>query len=226
MDRNLTNPGSLPSLSNSPLDVACDDAGLGFANPVVDAQRVFRCVLAALSRPGLVGPIATALNPPAPLSPGITAVLLALADFETTVWLDQPLSDAPAVAEFLRFHTSARITTDPAVATFAAISDPASMPALSCFAQGTPEYPDRSTTLIIQSSQLVGAGATFTGPGIDGSITFAPVPMPADFLTQLETNRGQFPMGVDLVFVTADRIAALPRSARQSTHETMVPSCT
>ena len=88
------------------------------------------------------------------------------------------------------------------------------MPPLKVFAQGTPDYPDRSTTLLVQVDRLDGFGHTFEGPGINGRITFSAEPALPDFTRQLGENRAAFPCGVDLIFVTATTIAALPRSVR------------
>ena len=97
----------------------------GFADPVLDAQRVFRGVMEALARPGSLQPLADLPEVPAPLTPELAAIALALADADAPLWLDAPLAGAPAVAEFLRFHTGAPIVKDPAEAAFALVADPA-----------------------------------------------------------------------------------------------------
>ena len=74
----------------------------GFADPVLDAQRVFRGVMEALARPGSLQPLADLPEVPAPLTPELAAIALALADADAPLWLDAPLAGAPAVAEFLR----------------------------------------------------------------------------------------------------------------------------
>ena len=121
----------------------------GFADPVLDAQRVFRGVMEALARPGSLKPHADLPEVPAPLTPELAAIALALADADAPLWLDAPLAGAPAVAEFLRFHTGAPIVKDPAEAAFALVADPARCPPHESFAQGTPDYPDASTTLVL-----------------------------------------------------------------------------
>lgn len=167
----------------------------------------------AMARPGIVTPLATTLAPPPPLAPAAGAMALALLDYETRVWLD-PMLAASDVASWLRFHAGAPVTADPADAAFAFVSDPAAMPALDEFAQGSPEYPDRSTTLVLQVERFAGAPVTLAGPGIAKTQAFAAAPLPDDFVAQLAANRARFPRGVDLVFVTADAIAGLPRSTR------------
>ena len=47
---------------------------------IFDAQGVFRAVMDALARPGTIQPVATRLAPPAPLTPELAAVALALAE--------------------------------------------------------------------------------------------------------------------------------------------------
>jgi alpha-D-ribose 1-methylphosphonate 5-triphosphate synthase subunit PhnH len=187
----------------------------GFADPVHDAQGVFRAVMDALARPGTIQPLATDLAPPGPLTPELAAVALALADADAPLWLDAALAKNPAVADFLRFHTGARITADPAEAAFALVSDPAACPDLGTFAQGTPAYPDRSATLVLAVSDLSDrAGWRLDGPGIKGSARLSAAPLPADMPDRLARNHAGFPQGVDLILAAPNRLAALPRSTR------------
>jgi alpha-D-ribose 1-methylphosphonate 5-triphosphate synthase subunit PhnH len=186
----------------------------GFINPVFDSQRVFRAVLEATSRPGRLAALQPRVTAPSPLLATAAEILLALADYETSIWLDGDLARTVDTASYLRFNTGAKITADPAQATFAVICDVASMPCFTAFAQGTPEYPDRSTTLIVQVERLTGLSNVFEGPGIDGRIAFAAEPSPPDLVRQLAGNRATYPCGVDLIFAAATTIAALPRSVR------------
>lgn len=187
----------------------------GFADPVHDAQGVFRAVMDALARPGTIRALATGLEPPAPLTLELAGIALALADADAALWLDEGLVRNPAVAEFLRFHTGARIVEDPAEAAFALISDPAACPEFGVFAQGTPAYPDRSATLVLAVSDLSDReGWRLDGPGIRESARLAASPLPADSLGRLARNHAGFPQGVDLILAAPGRLAALPRSTR------------
>jgi alpha-D-ribose 1-methylphosphonate 5-triphosphate synthase subunit PhnH len=185
-----------------------------FRDAVRDSQSVFRLVMRAMASPGRILHLEARLASPAPLLAPAAALLLTLCDFETTVWLDPPLADRADVADFLRFHTGARLVTSAADATFAVIADPARMPALATFAQGTPDYPDRSATLIVQVDTLVTDGWTLEGPGIRKTARLSAAPLPTDFIAQLRANRASFPCGVDIVFATPTSLAALPRSVR------------
>lgn len=186
-----------------------------FADPVIDAQAAFRTVMDAMARPGTVMPMACDLSPPSPFSPAAAAVALALLDFETPFWLDRPLAGSPGVTQWLSFHTGAPQVEDPGEAAFAFLADPTNSPPFERFALGSMEYPDRSTTVVMQVDGVSGlASMRLTGPGIAGSRDFSVAPLPHDFLHEIAKNRAGFPRGVDLVFVTADAIAALPRSTR------------
>lgn len=182
-----------------------------FADPPQESQAVFRAAMEAMARPGRLLSCRPALVPPAPLSPVAAALALTLCDFETTLWLDPPLAAQPAVAGFLTFHTGARLVSEPALAQFALVADPSALPSFAAFAQGSPEFPDRSTTLILQVRGFDEA-FRFEGPGIDGRIGFGPVPCPDGFADGLGANRALFPQGVDLIFAGPDAVAALPRS--------------
>jgi alpha-D-ribose 1-methylphosphonate 5-triphosphate synthase subunit PhnH len=186
-----------------------------FADPVLDAQVTFRTVMDAMARPGRIRPLVSDLSPPAPLSPAAAAIALTLLDYEASFWLDAPLARAPEVANWLHFHTGAPRADAPDEAAFAFSADPASAPALEAFALGSMEYPDRSTTLVLQLDSISDAALMrLSGPGIEGECKFAAAPLPDDFIGQAERNRACFPRGIDLILVSADKIVALPRSTR------------
>jgi alpha-D-ribose 1-methylphosphonate 5-triphosphate synthase subunit PhnH len=183
-----------------------------FAEPVLAAQATFRAVMDAMARPGSVQRLA-GVSAPAPLSPTAAAIALTLVDYETPFWLDAPLAGAPEVARFISFHTGARLTAEPAEAAFAFVAAPAAMAPFAAFAQGSAEYPDRSTTLVLQVAHLAeGEGMILRGPGIAGTRRLDTSPLPADFLDQFAENRAQFPRGVDILLAANDAVAGLPRS--------------
>jgi alpha-D-ribose 1-methylphosphonate 5-triphosphate synthase subunit PhnH len=183
----------------------------GFNAPVLAAQRVFRTLLTALSEPGRVLPLAPCCTPPEPLDPAAAALVLALADGDTPLWLDPTL---PGAADFLRFHTGAPIVTAPGDALLL-VAREASRPPLVALEAGTAEYPDRSATLILAVSALgEGEGWRLSGPGIPGTRRCAVAGINARFAGEWQANHGRFPLGVDVVFTARDRVVGLPRSTR------------
>ena len=167
-----------------------------FPAPVLANQAVFRALMDALARPGTVKPLVPAAAAPSPLTAAAAAVALAMLDYETPVWLDAPLAQSPQVADWIRLHAGARVTSDPRQAAFAFIADAVHAPAFDSFSLGTPEYPDRSAT----------------GPGIQDVRSFSAQPLPSDFHARLAANRTLFPRGIDLILVSPNAVAALPRS--------------
>ncbi len=185
-----------------------------FRDPARDSQGVFRSIMNALAKPAFALPLACDVVPPKGLSPAAAAVLLTLADFETTFWLDERAWEQPDLGAYLRFHTGAKQVVAPAAAGFAVITDASRMPRLAGFAQGSHEYPDRSTTLIVEVPQLLDRGWSCAGPGIDGARTFGVAGLPPDFAAQWADNVAVFPLGVDIVLVSGRQIAGLPRTTR------------
>lgn len=184
-----------------------------FADPVLDAQAAFRAAMDAMARPGRVVPFDYSLMPPRPLSAGAAAIALTLADYETPIWLDAPLAATDAVSDWLRFHTGAPITGDPARAAFALISDAGSLPDFAEFSSGEQDYPDRSATLIVQvESVSAGVSLNLSGPGIERTQSLRMGPLPADFADRAAGNRRLFPRGVDLLFVSGHAVVGIPRS--------------
>ncbi|MDX8539587.1 phosphonate C-P lyase system protein PhnH [Mesorhizobium abyssinicae] len=192
----------------------------GFADPVFNAQTVFRAVMDAMARPGSVQPLPGLARPPAPLSVTSGAVALTLCDNDTPLWLDPALQAEASVRSWLGFHTGAPLANTPADAHFAIIARPAEMMALDGFSQGTQEYPDRSTTLILVVSGLAsGVPLLLEGPGIEKMAMLAPAEMPRHFIEQWKQNSQRFPRGVDIILAAPDGVACLPRTTRIKTME-------
>lgn len=184
----------------------------GFADLARDSQRVFRAVMNAMARPGSIVDIDAGLTPPEPLTAGAAALALALFDFETPLWLDAAMSNE-AARDYLRFHTGAPIVAAPERAAFALLASPLGLPDLNSFSLGSLEYPDRSTTLIVQVRDLATDGSwRLSGPGVDGEAPFETAPLPRDFIARRAALRPLFPRGVDFIFVANGRAAALPRT--------------
>ncbi len=185
----------------------------GFATPVLSAQKTFRAVLNALARPGSIQSITDRVSPPPPLSPEAAAVALTLCDHDTPLWLDADLRSADAVLAWLRFHCGSPVVDDPGSAAFALVSTPTELLPFDHFNLGQPDYPDRSTTIVLQLDSLrSGPELLLQGPGIRGRQSLRASPLPQDIRTRLIANRELFPRGVDLILVADQEVAALPRS--------------
>jgi alpha-D-ribose 1-methylphosphonate 5-triphosphate synthase subunit PhnH len=187
----------------------------GFADKVLSAQTTFRSVMDAMARPGSVHCIASASGTPPGVMRGTAAIALTLFDHDTPLWLDPRMSEAPEVEKWLKFHTSAPIVSDPSICSFALIGNAAELPALDRFSFGTNEYPDRSTTLILQVESLrEGLAFELSGPGIEGTTVLQARIEPLDLFAQLAINAKLFPRGIDVVLVADDAIVAIPRTTR------------
>lgn len=183
----------------------------GFSDPVFEAQAVFRALMDAVARPGTVHTLPSGVAPPAPLGPGSGAIAVSMCDPDTPVWLGDG-TDSENVRAWLSFQCGAPLAPGPERSAFA-FATGESMPDLAAFASGTQDYPDRSTTLVVEVAALEGGGALkLEGPGIDGQRRITPRGLPAAFVVQRAANRSLFPRGVDVVLVAGLRMMALPRS--------------
>ncbi|MEB3357955.1 MAG: phosphonate C-P lyase system protein PhnH [Synechococcales bacterium] len=196
----------------------------GFCDPVHDAQTTFRALLDSMAHPGRVYPIPPVPEVPTGLLPTCGAACLTLLDLETSVWL-QPHQSA-AVRQWLLFHTGCTFVTDSEVADFAIVDVP-HIPDLTQFNWGTAADPETSTTLLIQipdASLSVERGdrpISLTGPGIDGTTTFAAdlvsahgSPLPARFWRDWSTNHYAYPLGIDVFLFDQRSVVGLPRTAQ------------
>lgn len=177
----------------------------GFTDAPRDAAYAFRALMGVMARPGTIVPVSGA-RPPAPISVAAGTVLLTLCDTETPLYLAGSL-DTPAVREWVAFHTGAPLI-GPSHAMFALGRWQDLLP-LDAYPAGTPEYPDRSTTLIVECDTLAPHGTALSGPGIRDRAGLS-LPDPE----ALARNHRRFPLGLDFYFTAGDRVAALPRSTR------------
>ncbi|MEM8851565.1 MAG: phosphonate C-P lyase system protein PhnH [Pseudomonadota bacterium] len=172
-----------------------------FADHPTQSAVAFRTLMQAMARPGTIHDISAPA--PAGFSPATAATLLVLADPTTPVWMPP----GPA-RDWLIFHTGAPVTDTRADATFA--TGPwSTLTPLADWPIGTPDYPDRSATLIVEVPTLAGPGPRLTGPGIESKTT-----LPLPDAQALAANAALYPQGVDLILTCGTQIAALPRSTR------------
>jgi alpha-D-ribose 1-methylphosphonate 5-triphosphate synthase subunit PhnH len=177
----------------------------GFENTPHQSSTAFRSIMNAMARPGAIEFLSGA-EPPEGLSLAASTLLLTLCDPETPVYLAGVL-DCENIRDWLVFHTGAPLV-GANQALFAVGTWDALMPIIQ-FSIGTAQYPDRSTSLIVECSSLVNKGPNLTGPGIKDSIQLNLPDTEA-----LKMNAALFPLGCDFYFTSDSQIAALPRTTQ------------
>ncbi len=178
----------------------------GFTDAPIDAAHAFRAIMSAMARPGEIFSVSGA-TPPAPLSVAAGVVVLTLCDPETPVFLGAR-HDNHDLRDWITFHTGAPFAP-PDKAVFAiGLWDDLPLPA---FRIGQPDYPDRSATLIVEVPELDNTGAVLRGPGIKDHAQLS-LPEKQTF----QDNARSFPLGLDFIFTTGSRLAAMPRTTRVS----------
>ena len=182
----------------------------GFAIPALSAQRVFRTVLSALAEPGRILALDPSCVPPRAVDPAAAAIILALCDADTPLWLSPAIAQA---ADFFRFHAGAPIVSAASDALFL-LAPSLERPSLATLRAGTPDYPDHSATMILAVDRLCDHGWRLSGPGIADTREFLPQPLDDGFAAEWQHNHAAYPLGIDVIFVARDRVAALPRSTR------------
>lgn len=196
----------------------------GFDDAVQDGQKVFRKVLTAMSEPGRIQTLDLTETGAGLLTQSSWQLALTLFDGDTRIWLSPTLVDDEAVVSNLRFHCQCPMVSEPSEADFVlALAD--ELPVLKAFNWGCSEYPDQSTTLVVQIDGSIGnnpaADSTgckwlLTGPGIETERGLMIDGLTEEFCQDLINSRQRFPLGVDCVFCADDQLAALPRSTEIS----------
>lgn len=164
-------------------------------------QTVYRHLLRAFSFPGRTEKLGDGC--------ALTQVLATLVDHEV------PLADPHnLVGELTRQRLQACITA-PEHAQFI-VADGSTPPTWEP-RQGSLESPEQGATILLQVSSL-GEGPQWSleGPGIETRVSLAIGGLDAVWMTRRTAWNAAFPMGVDLILIDAERIAALPRTTAMS----------
>jgi alpha-D-ribose 1-methylphosphonate 5-triphosphate synthase subunit PhnH len=184
----------------------------GFVNPILDSQAAFRSIMDAAASPGTLVEVGRSLPSFEGVDPAALCFLMALCDQATPVWLGGD-HDQSALLRYLAFHTGAPLAKRPVDAAFALIAEPAQLPPLVTFSAGEQEYPERSTTVLIQLPSLTaGPPVHIEGPGIQGKATVRPAGLDPAFWPAFAANRDLYPCGVDVILTSGSELLALPRS--------------
>ncbi len=196
----------------SGLGIDATDLKPGLGDPVHDAQAIFRGLLDAMAHPGKAVRLTRSVEAPQPLDPATAAAALTLIDNDTPLWIDW-IADTPPLRAYMKFHCGCPFEQRSQMAAFALVTDPANMPRLALFAQGTEQYPDRSATVLLQLPDLDGGTAVrLKGPGIRDSAVIRPAGLPDGFWNDWRLNAAQFPLGVDIFLTCRQSVIGLPRS--------------
>ncbi|MGR5287691.1 phosphonate C-P lyase system protein PhnH [Vibrio maritimus] len=197
-----------------------------FKDAVHDSQQCFRLLLKAMSEPGEI----VALD----MSKGFgsmhkaaTQTLLSLSDNATPIWLSESYRKDAAILENIRFHCGSPVTEIQSSASFAVIAeqDLADFDwSKATFSLGCEEYPDQSTTVIVELGSLAngtvenpsksGITLTLSGPGIESqsALHIGVVSQEFQHFLQERQELVAFPLGIDLILVCDEIIACLPRT--------------
>lgn len=177
----------------------------GFTDAPVEAAQSFRKIMNVMARPGIIEELCVAV-PPAPLSTAAGSLLLTLCDAQTPIYLAGKFDNA-AIKQWITFHCNSPFSD--AENSMFALGAWEDLQPLHDFPIGTPEYPDRSATLIVEMEDLTAGGAELSGPGIKDTHQLS---LPE--VTAFQKNAMLFPLGLDFYFTSGEKIAALPRTTK------------
>ena len=197
-----------------------------FKDAVHDSQQCFRLLLKAMSEPGEIVTLEMSEGFGA-MHKAATQTLLSLSDNATPIWLSESHLKDAAIRENIRFHCGSPVTERQNSASFAVIAeqDLADFDWNNAtFSLGCEEYPDQSTTVIVELGGLTngsdanpskgGLTLTLSGPGIESKsvLNIGVASKAFQHFLQGRQEHFAFPLGIDLILVNDESIACLPRT--------------
>jgi alpha-D-ribose 1-methylphosphonate 5-triphosphate synthase subunit PhnH len=126
------------------------------------------------------------------------------------VWTDIDW-DSPAIS-WLLFGCNSIVVTEPCMADFVLVTEPASMPDLSYFRIARCENREKATTLIVQVEDIMPSPEWG-----QSNIPFGKLPrlehkgIPDSFWNQWRQLSSLYPCGIDVFFTCEDVLTALPK---------------
>lgn len=166
-------------------------------------QEAFRSLLNAMARPGSIWQ--APIHPQGGQFGAALSLLEAVLDHEVTFAVLPPRAD---LTETLLRLTGSRVAP-PETADYLLCTGEGILTAVRAAKTGTPEFPDRSATVIAAISAVSGQAGdgealTLCGPGIKDTATVWIAGLPAGLLDARAEQNAELPMGVDLVLVAPD----------------------
>ncbi|MGL1930731.1 MAG: phosphonate C-P lyase system protein PhnH [Desulfotalea sp.] len=182
----------------------------GFDNPVFQSQQIFTKIMLAMARPAEPVMLKKCCEGPGVIHPSTAALGLTLFDHEIKVHLGK--GDLKCM-DWLRFHCGVHIVEQADLADFIIIDGQTDQKLTMLI--GSPEYPDRSATLIIEV-ETFNNGTEFIarGPGIKDKTEFSVHGLAENLEKKITENEGLFPQGFDTILVSPDSIICLPRTTK------------
>jgi alpha-D-ribose 1-methylphosphonate 5-triphosphate synthase subunit PhnH len=177
----------------------------------MNSARIFRVILDAMARPGAVLKLVENSDASSPLFSNTNAVIRTLSDFQSPLWLS-PTLNIETIIRQIKFQTGAPVVTRPAESVFAILTAQEASGEVEKFNVGTDEYPDRSTTLLIQVDGFNNTDVELAGPGLKVPVGFGVSNLSKTFWTEMMVNHTLYPLGVDVIFISPESIACCPRS--------------
>ncbi len=193
----------------------------GLQDQVTGGQVIFRSALKAMSEPGTVVDISQDIAVE-PLSPAMYAVILALLDQQTSLWLAKSF-DQPQVVKNLQFHTGVKLAKTAQEAQFA-LAMASEIDELERFNIGTDESPEMSCSLFLQvdsisideniSDSIDCSVLALSGPGIETIKNVGISKLSKSLIDYLTERSGEFPKGLDCYFVSQNQLLCIPRTTQ------------
>ncbi len=170
--------------------------------PLPDAAEArdnatFAAILAALSRPGTVHRMP---------EPGPAPLVEALLDRECRAW-----ADTAPVEAMIRDSGATVVPFELAGHLFLKLDTDAALARLARAAVGDPLYPDEGATVVVPARIGEGPELRLSGPGVDGTARLRAGGLHPG-LWPLRAGLCRYPLGIEMIFLDGDRIAAIPRS--------------
>jgi alpha-D-ribose 1-methylphosphonate 5-triphosphate synthase subunit PhnH len=185
-----------------------------------DAQKVFRCLLNAMARPGVVKHLpVTGVPLEAGISGQAAAIAFTLLDREICFCVLGRKGEEKV--NYLALNTGSRPVSLPE-ADFILAPGEEELPQLALAKRGTLEYPDQSATVIlilekISAAPLPGQGeiaVNLSGPGAPGSRRLFLAGLHPAHLEHFHFLNSEYPLGVDYILADQEgQVACLPRTA-------------
>lgn len=183
---------------------------------IFDAQRHFRVLLDAMSRPGKISKLNdTDIHPPIGLNKASALIGFALLNADVKFWVDPALNE---IIEYIKLNTASDWAVS-SEADFIFGSKTNDLTAVFEAKTGSLLYPEAAATVIFQI-HLLGENKfpesmdiSLKGPGVKEKNTFFASGLSEQLLEMVQLKNIEFPLGIDLILVDHyNQFVCIPRS--------------